>query len=219
MNFFTNKNNKDKGQETMNAKNINETSMTEILKSLVEQEVAKQSEDKVAAKPLKPSAKEGYTQERIDDSITSNKWIDAYGIAKIFNISDVTARRWMREGYFGSMKGRGTNKKPRKVLTEKVMAVDIKDFFYKQSKDRVTKQKESLRNYKEKDVSFTADPSTPNNAGVIHLTGDQVVQADKINYEEYRKKLMNDKQFLKIVSINVMSNLKFVTRLEEGNNG
>ena len=196
--FFTNKNNKDKGQETMETKNINELSMAEILKSLVKQEVAKQSEDKVAPKPVKPSADEGYVQERIDNSITSNKWVDAYGVAKILNVSDVTARRWMREGCFGSIKGKGTSKKPRRVLTKSVKA---------HKENKIAKE----------DVSFAADPSTSNNAGVIHLTGDQVVQADKINYEEYRKKLMNDKQFLAIVSAHVMRGLKFVTKLDEEN--
>ena len=42
----------------------------------------------------------------------------------------------MLDGVFGTIKGKGTSKYPRRVLTEKVMAVDVRDLLFKHPETR-----------------------------------------------------------------------------------
>jgi hypothetical protein len=126
-----------------------------------------------------------------------SKWIIAREVAELKGMqSSQWGRDKMIKGYFGKTKGEGTRKSPLKVLREVVENTEI------------TKQVIAKVNSSSDRPKVNKKPSTEEYRVVQHMP------TWTKTYEEIRKQLMEDPIFLSKVGSNVMSNLRFINKLD-----
>ena len=173
-----------------------------------------------------------------------SKWITAREVSEIKGMKTSTwARDKMIKGYFGKTKGKGTQKSPLKVLREVVENTEMTRQKRQMKVKEKTKQKwisgkeiAEMKGIKKGwamilmnrghfgKVVGEGKPYYPKKVLREVVENTEVIgrkdygkvrpKQETFNYEEIRKQLMEDPIFLSKVGSNVISNLRFINKLD-----
>ena len=124
-----------------------------------------------------------------------SKWVSAREIAEIKGASPSWASKLIKRGYFGKTTGKGKSNSPLKVLREAVENTELigRGFHMKDSSSSGLRAINFNRDKKYETFKPTVNP---------------------LAYEDIKKQLMGDREFLSKVGSNVMSNLRFINKLD-----
>ncbi len=126
---------------------------------------------------------------------TKQKWVTAIEVAEMKGMGKTWAIKLMNRGYFGKTTGKGKPHSPTKVLREVVENTELigRGFHMEDSNSSGLR----AMNFNRKTKQETFKP-----------------KVNSLAYEDIKNQLMEDREFLSKVGSNVMSNLRFINKLD-----